>query len=79
MILDNIHHKIEGCKQSLCTSSTIDMELLATNKDTSRLAGISGMENETLALEGPVRTNEDSTGATAIWEIIILDNSQKFN
>ena len=55
------------------------MELLATNKDTSRLAGISGMENETLALEGPVRTNEDSTGATAIWEIIILDNSQKFN
>lgn len=55
------------------------MELLATNNDTSTLAEISGMENETLALKGPVRTNENSSGATAIWEIIILDKSQKVN
>ena len=37
------------------------------------------MENETFALKGPVRTNEDSTGATVIWEIIILDHSRKIN
>ena len=50
---------------SFCTSSTV-VELLATNNATSRLSEISGMENETLALEGPVRTNKDITGATVI-------------